>query len=647
MKRNNYPTFFAHLLPCLLGTFLLLQLMSASAQNNTPVTMVEAESGTLTGVSIGKSDTGFSGTGYVTGFDAATDKLVVSLSVPAKAFYRIVIRYKCGSQKYQKIEINTSGASPLEFPTSASFADLDAGKYLFNKGKNTITISNSWGWVDFDKFTLYLTERNTYNVTKDLIDPLATAKTKELYNYLYSSFGKKIISGHTNGENHDKTQTLVGKSPMLKSWDFTTYTEGYPYSWNNATASHAFGAKPDGSTEQAIDWYNSTNKKGIVNFHWHWCSPSGGTVGKNTFSKDYTTFDIREAVKTGTPENILALRDIDVIAAELKKLSDKDIPVLWRPLHEAGGAWFWWGAKGYEACLKMYDILYDRLTNVHGLHNLIWVWSTPETDWYPGNSKVDIIGYDSYPDNYNYGTQKNMFDRLHTLVKGQKLITMSENGAIPNMNECLTLDSPWLYFMTWNELIWSANTNEHIKEVYNNEFVTTLESTDKAATLSVNSTSLTVAGYEGETTTAITSSLIWKASSNQDWLAVENVGIGNSALNIYFASNTTGSTRTAEITITAEGVTAQKITLTQEVGPTGIEDKEAEQYSVYPNPTSSNLYISGLNRPTSVSVYTSTGALASIQTTEKKLDTDKLPAGLYLIKWMGPQGWVTKRFIKQ
>ena len=30
---------------------------------------------------------------------------------------------------------------------------------------------------------------------------------------------------------------------------------------------------------------------------------------------------------------------------ELKKLQASKIPVLWRPLHEAGGKWFWWGAK--------------------------------------------------------------------------------------------------------------------------------------------------------------------------------------------------------------------------------------------------------------------------------------------------------------
>ena len=39
---------------------------------------------------------------------------------------------------------------------------------------------------------------------------------------------------------------------------------------------------------------------------------------------------------------------MDAIALQLKKVASNNIPVLWRPLHEAAGGWFWWGAKGAE-----------------------------------------------------------------------------------------------------------------------------------------------------------------------------------------------------------------------------------------------------------------------------------------------------------
>ena len=72
---------------------------------------------------------------------------------------------------------------------------------------------------------------------------------------------------------------------------------------------------------------------------------------------------------------------IDLVAAELKKLSDAGVTVLWRPLHEASGnngdGWFWWGrarsdgASQAQAYVQLWRHMYDRLANLHGLHNLI------------------------------------------------------------------------------------------------------------------------------------------------------------------------------------------------------------------------------------------------------------------------------------
>jgi hypothetical protein len=115
--------------------------------------------------------------------------------------------------------------------------------------------------------------------------------------------------------------------------------------------------------------------------------------------------------------------------------------------------------------------MFDRLTNLHQLHNLIWVWSTPETEWYPGNEMVDIIGHDSYPGSYNYGNQKNTFDRLFQVTNGEKLIAMTENGPIPDPDECLLYDAPWSYFMAWSDLVLAQNTTSHIADVYANSNV--------------------------------------------------------------------------------------------------------------------------------------------------------------------------------
>lgn len=443
-----------------------------SLHAQTPVTSVEAETGVLTGVTIAQQAGSSSGP-FVTGFDADGDKVTVTVSVPAAANYKLEIRYRSSfGAKVQDVYANNVFVANVNFPQSADFIDLNAGSVFLNAGNNTIAVQKNWGFMDVDKFSIYTIPANVYNITTALIDPQATASTQSLYDFMRSKFGKKIISGQTN-DFYDSIKNVTGKSPLLRAWDMASYSPMYAYNWMNG--GHAFGAVDNRDAEKAITWYNSTGKKGIVSFHWHWHSPSGGTAGKNTFYTTETTFDVSQAVISGTQQNTEVLRDIDAIAVQLKKLRDADVPVLWRPLHEAGGRWFWWGAKGSAPAKALWDIMYNRLTNFHGLHNLIWVWSSPEADWYPGNSKADMIGYDSYPGNYNYTTQKNMFDNLYNITGGQKLIALTENGPIPDIQNLLSADAPWSYFMSWNDLVFKQNTLQHIREVYANPNLLTLE----------------------------------------------------------------------------------------------------------------------------------------------------------------------------
>ena len=451
-------------------SFFIFTLAILHAQSF--VTGVEAEAGVLTGVNIA-SDASSSGGQFVTGFDNAGDKVTVTFTVPTASFYNLIIRYRSQyGDKTQDLYANSIFTGNIVFPKTAIFTDLNAGTVALNAGTNTISVQKNWGYIDVDKFSIYTVASNVFDITPTLIDAQATAEAKGLYGYLKSQFGINIISGST-ADYYENVKQIVGKSPMLKAWDFSSYSPMYAYNWANNQ--HAFGAVDNHDAENAINWYNSTQKKGIVTIHWHWHSPSGGTPGVNTFYTNLSTFDVSKAVIAGTQENTDVIRDIDAIAVQLTKLRDAGVPVLWRPLHEAGGGWFWWGAKGSAPAKALWDIMYDRLNNYFGLHNLIWVWSSPEADWYPGNEKVDIIGYDSYPGVYNYTPQKNMFDQLYNITAGNKMIAMSENGPIPDVPVMFSSEATWLWFMTWNDLATVQNTNQHLLDVYNNPKVTTLE----------------------------------------------------------------------------------------------------------------------------------------------------------------------------
>lgn len=114
------------------------------------------------------------------------------------------------------------------------------------------------------------------------------------------------------------------------------------------------------------------------------------------FYKADTEFDAANATVEGTWENKVFTEDLKNAAAYLKLLRDADIPVLWRPFHEAAGGWFWWGKDA--ASFKSLWIAMFNYFKTEGLDNLIWVWTTEgnDSDWYPGDQYVDIVGRDIY-----------------------------------------------------------------------------------------------------------------------------------------------------------------------------------------------------------------------------------------------------------
>jgi len=266
--------------------FGLLLFLNGLAQTDTLVVEAEAENGVLAGgLTTSKAISGYSGTGYVTNFRNSEDKVSVTVNVPSKAYYRIVIRYAAPyGKKNEMVSVNGTGSTSVVFNAINTFDDADAGRYLFNAGDNIISLQSEWGWIEIDKFSVYSTEnaKNDYNIVPDPVNPNATTETKALYEFFRSNFNKKIISGQTN-DWYDRVKPIADRSPLLRVYDFQHYTQGYAWKWDNATGGFTFGAEDDGSVKAAIDWYNKTGKKGIVGFQWHWHSPTGGQAGTNTF----------------------------------------------------------------------------------------------------------------------------------------------------------------------------------------------------------------------------------------------------------------------------------------------------------------------------------------------------------------------------
>ena len=140
----------------------------------------------------------------------------------------------------------------------------------------------------------------------------------------------------------------------------------------------------------------------------------------------------------------------------LKALGDNGVPVIWRPLHESNGDWFWFCTSQDGITLdssylrRMWIFIYDLYTNELGLNNLIWCYS-PNTSsntedkpgglmspWYcyPGDEYVDMVGADWYTGgNYEIGANDNYRQLIERTGKIGAITEFGPSGSLLAMDD--------------------------------------------------------------------------------------------------------------------------------------------------------------------------------------------------------------------
>lgn len=450
----------------------------------------EAENGKLSNDMSVISDNNASGGKSVGKFESDSSYCQISITVPADAVYDIVIRSKAIGP-YKENDLYADGKKVGTFVSKPdNFSDYTVCAVTLKKGSHTLTVKKSWGWIELDKITVKTGAKisnSTYNVTSSLVNRNATANTKKLYSFLKDSYGKYVITGQQcdggiNGNEFKAIKNLTGDYPALLGLDMMDYTPSRT----------AFGASSS-TVEKAIEF---ADKGGIVTLCWHWNAPteylystannSDGWWGG--FYTKSSKFDIAK-VMNGQDANGKKLidRDIKEIAKQLKRLEKAGVPVIWRPLHEASGGWFWWGAQGPDAYKKLWKYLYKELTNTYGCNNLIWVYNGQSADWYPGDEYVDIVGEDIYPGNHVYDPQVSRFKQAINYGSKTKITALTENGCIFDIDSAVSINALWCWFMTWgNEFtVNGSNYSEKyteksvIKKMYASKYSLTLGSLPK------------------------------------------------------------------------------------------------------------------------------------------------------------------------
>lgn len=450
------------------------------------VVTVEAKTGVLTGNAEVKTvtDNG-SELSYVSGFLTDGDTATVSFDIENEGFYDLSFLVKSeGGYKENYVLVDGVEQGTIKCDNT-EFEDSLLRRVFLSKGSHSVGIKKYWGCICWDKLSVFRSEelpKDIYEVSPQLVNFEASDNAKRLMNYLTDIYGEKILSGqYADGGyaswevfklkevNGQKTPAVIG---LEMGHCCKTAID------NNFTHT---------SVEDALDAWE---KGGIVTMCYHWLAPEKYVTGIwwNGFRSEAVDIPLEKIMNGEDEEGMkLILNDIDILAKELQPLKDADVPVLFRPLHEASGGWFWWGDHGAEAYKKLYVLMYERLTNEHGLNNLIWLWNGQSEDWYPGDEYVDIIGTDIYPGEQEYSSQVDSFLTLHSWLKGKnKMIVLSENGTMPDIDACVRDGAMWGFFATWSgEFVLTdglvVNYSEKytqkdmVKKIYNHESVLTLD----------------------------------------------------------------------------------------------------------------------------------------------------------------------------
>jgi mannan endo-1,4-beta-mannosidase len=302
-------------------------------------------------------------------------------------------------------------------------------------------------------------------------NPNANPKARAILNYLHSLGArqdKRLVSGqfigfgrgtnlHLMHEIHERT----GQWPALLGTDYADFARG-------SLTSQA-------PNQAAIEYWKAG---GLVTISVHLYNPANPTGGG---LRDQGV-DLNSLLSPEGDTHARWMQELDLIAAGLQELKEAGVVVLWRPFHEMNGGWFWWGAKDPETFIKLWRHMFEYLTKVKGLDNLLWVYSPNHGDktaaYYAGNHYVDLVGLDAYTDFVDPGHIKGYAD----VAKIEKPFGFTEYGPHGSHDppgdydyrqflDSVKKNFPnAVFFMSWDAK-WSLARNNNVEEMLSDSWI--------------------------------------------------------------------------------------------------------------------------------------------------------------------------------
>jgi mannan endo-1,4-beta-mannosidase len=332
-----------------------------------------------------------------------------------------------------------------------------------------------------------------------LVDAQATGATARLYAYL-SAVGKSdyVIYGHQNDTHHRRGADYAGSSNS-DTKDITGSIAGvvgidtlsligdeYPGNLPNGNSDYVKGTA-DVALKAAKEGAIITLSAHLPNFDVVSKKPkkAGGRWDFQGYSPGILSGDVMKRILPNGDLNGIFTAYLDIIAEFARYLEKEDIPVLFRPLHENNGSWFWWGAanstpEGYKNVFR-YTVEYLR--DKKNVHNFLYVYSpngafSSADDYesrYPGDEFIDIIAFDFYDnangaDSWVAGSFKDTVALVDRIAQAHKKVSvvsetgMSTAGIADNkrktwFSDVLSVVSPsnMAYYLVWANFAGGTN----------------------------------------------------------------------------------------------------------------------------------------------------------------------------------------------
>ncbi|MBD5502417.1 MAG: hypothetical protein HDR09_20580 [Lachnospiraceae bacterium] len=296
----------------------------------------------------------------------------------------------------------------------------------------------------------------------EMVDAGATMATQKLYAYLKAvGESDSVIFGHQNDTHHkagskgdgftnSDTKDLTGSIAGVVGIDTLSLTGNEASTWDTSEAERIAKvaeitreAAAEGAIitlsahmpnfeliDQRVKKYEASGKTGNTNETLGYWEVNGEKqYNFSGYTPGTTSGNIVPRIMPGQDLNYLYTDYLDLIADYAKAVEEYDITILFRPLHENTGSWFWWGAAfcDEQAYINLYRYTVDYLKETKGVHNIIYVYGpgseaanvSEYSARYPGDAYVDMIGYDLYHQN---PSQENEAGYLQSIKKQNTIL---------------------------------------------------------------------------------------------------------------------------------------------------------------------------------------------------------------------------------